>query len=249
MPTIRIRFAVVLLAALCCASLALAQDTFTFNGVATGYSMGANPDVYVSPYLATITNGSTQVYSGLAICDDFNDEIGWGESWTVQSETVGGSLSGSYFGSGVFNLSFMGLTVIGSSAYNAVAWLASQLVNPASYTNADTASELSYAIWSIFDPAAYNNLTATADQSLSQVQAAVKADITAALGDGTYTGPAVTIWTPTGYTPGAANAPQEFITVSTPEAPMLASLALDFGALLGIVFVVRRRVLKGRQAA
>ena len=231
----RLRNATIFLAGLCLAPLAIAQDTFTITGAnPDNYTMG---DVYVSPYEATITNGNNTIYSGLVICDDFTDEVSPPESWTADPSTVGSS------GTGLFGST-------NSADYNAVAWLADELMTGGTYNNQIQASILSFAIWTVFDPSAISYVTSiTADGttlSQSQVQADVNADISNALSLGTYTGPTATIWTPTNWS-GDNSRPQEFITIATPEASTIANLAVDLAALLFALFVLHRR--RGNAAA
>jgi hypothetical protein len=225
----QLRNVTIFLATLCLAPLALAQDTFTITGAnPDGYNMGG---VYVSPYEATITNSSGGVIdNGYVICDDFTDEVTPPESWTADPSTVGSG------GAGLFGAT-------NSADYNAVAWLADELMTGGAYNDPIQASELSFAIWTIFDPSAIDDVTGiTADGetlSQAQVQTAVNNDITHALSLGTYTGPTATVWTPTNWA-GDPGRPQEFVTVATPEASTLANLGVDLLALLVALFVLRR---------
>lgn len=136
----------------------------------------------------------------------------------------------------------------GLQAYNIVAYLADVLMTNEEYTQQIPAEELSYAIWTIFTPAtAYGNISGD-----TAVQTAVVGDITAAYAatDGglNYNGPTVTVSTPTSWAndPGR---PQEYLTIQTPEASAVAYLAVDFTTVLCVLFVVRRRILRGGQKA
>ncbi|MGD0669393.1 MAG: hypothetical protein ABSB23_17680 [Bryobacteraceae bacterium] len=218
----------ILLVILCFAPVALAQDTFTITGAnPDNYSMGG---VYVSPYQATIQNGGQTIYSGLVICDDFTDEVTVPETWTVDSSTVDSG------GSGLFGST-------SSADYNAVAWLADELLTGGTYNDQIVASELSFAIWTIFDPGAINYVTGIGALSAATVQAAVQGDIATALGEGTYTGPTVTVWTPTSWSSNVTR-PQEFLTVATPEASLAATLAVSLLSFAGLVFLMRRRLVR-----
>ena len=217
--------------AICLAPLALAQtDTFTItDSNPNGFTMGG---VYVSPYLGTVQSGNQTIFSGMVICDDFMDEVTVPESWTASASTVDSG------GTGLFGST-------SSTAYNEVAWLADTLLNNGNYNNRVAASELSFAIWEIFDPGASAYVTSVGSLTQSQVQSAVSGDITAAGKKGNYTGPTVTVWTPTSWK-GDPSRPQEFLTIQTPEAPTLANLGVDLGALLAVIFVLRRRIMRGR---
>ena len=130
-----------------------------------------------------------------------------------------------------------------------VAYLADELMTDGTYNNQTAAEELSYAIWTIFTPAtAYSNISGD-----SAVQLAVVNDIASAYtntaGGLDYSGPTVTVWTPTSWNGEPGSRPQEYLTIQTPEASTLAYLAVDFTTVLGLLFVVRRRILRGGQKA
>jgi len=242
----QVRFVSIFWATLCCAPLALAQgDNFTITGAnPDGYYLGNNPAVYVDPYTATVTGPGVN-YSGFVICDDYTDEVTVPESWTVDSSTIGaGGATNGLFQSDNYSytLGSQGFSYSGEQGYNMVAYLADELMTNENYNNQATADALSYAIWTIFTPSAYSNITGD-----TSVQAAVVQDIesawTNAGKNSDYSGPAVTVWTPTSWN-GDPSRPQEFLTVQTPEPPALASLAVDFTVLLGFLCVVRRRILR-----
>ncbi len=246
----RIRYVGIIWATLCCAPLALAQDSFTITGAnPDGYYLGNNPAVYVDPYTATVTGPGVN-YSGFVICDDYTDEVTVPENWQADSTTIGasGAADGLFeTGSYSYTLGTQHFSYSGAQGYNMVAYLADQLMTNGNYNNQTAADALSYAIWTIFTPSAYSNISGD-----SSVQTAVAQDIesawTNAGRNNNYSGPAVTVWTPTSWG-GDPRRPQEFLTVQTPEAPALATLAVDFTAVLGILFVLRRRSLRGRPTA
>jgi len=218
-------------ALVCCAPLAHA-DTFTL----TGANPNNNSDggVYVSPYQASINGGSPV----LVICDDFSDEVYVGETWNVQSPW---SVDQYTAGDGLFT---------GQTDYEEAAWLVLQLVG---FTDAANQAAISYAIWTIFDPSAINSYQVigspvhTPNQWITLAAAAVA---------GGYTGAGVTVWTPTDKTqttpngsvttcPAGANncgRPQEFLTVSTPDASAWSALAMSFLGLGALVVFFRRRI-------
>jgi len=244
----RVRYVGIFLAFLCVTLCAVAQDTFTITGAnPNNYSMDG---VYVSPYQGTVTNGSNPVYSGLVICDDFTDEVTVPETWQAEPSTVGaGGATNGLFESSSYSYTLLGNTFSysGAQGYNAVAWLADQLITNGNYNNQIQAAELSFAIWTVFDPGAINYVTGIGALTQSQVENQVVADIKTAFSDGAYTGPTVSVWTPTSWA-GDPSRPQEFLTVQTPEAPILANLAVDLTALLGAIFVMRRRQLRTKRA-
>jgi hypothetical protein len=110
-------------------------DTLTLTG-ATG---GSTDGIYVYPYEFTVTGpGGTEVNTILS-CLNFDREISFGETWTVDA----------------INLS----TIDPTSTYDGElgadyledAWLFNQYG-----TAAGTDSEIQFAIWSIMDPSAVN---------------------------------------------------------------------------------------------
>ena len=254
----RVRY-VSILSVLCFAPFAVAQDTFNLTGAnPNGFYLGNDPAVYVSPYSATITGASS--YTGYVICDDYSDEVTVPETWTADSSTVGanGAANGMWGGSSTtYSLSAAGIsttlpsTYTGVQGYNMVAYLADELMTDGNYNNVVAADALSYAIWTIFTPSAYSNISGDLVNNIN-IQSAVVTDIESAYtntGDGhDYSGPTVTVWTPTTPYPTQGR-PQEFLTIQTPEASALAYLAVDFTTVLGVLFVVRRRILRGRQGA
>src|SRR3954470_24005790 len=94
----------------------------TLVNAGPGYSDGS---YYVYPYNFSV-NGSSSLVS--LICNDFNDDINFGETWTANVYTMHDILGGS----GQMNPT-NGLVAAGqrSSAYEQSAWLFQQLVaNP-----------------------------------------------------------------------------------------------------------------------
>jgi hypothetical protein len=251
----RVRYVSILSMVLCFAPFAVAQPTFTLTAAnPNGFNLGNDPDVYVSPYSATITGSNP--YTGYVICDDFTDDVTLGESWTVDSSTIGTSgAANGMWDSGAnlhatYSLSGIISSYTGAQGYNMVAYLADELLTPANYNDEATADALSYAIWTIFTPGAFSNITGDMVNGVN-IQSAVVTDLNSAWANAglnsDYIGPTVTVWTPTNL--GEPGRPQEFLTIQTPEASALAYLAVDFTTVLGILFVVRRRILRGGQKA
>ena len=203
-------------ALLCCApSLFAEQANMVLTGVGDNGVLGG---IYVGPYVATINGVTTDV-----ICDDFVDESSVGEQWTANVSTLS-DLSKTKWGSSA------------SQQYQQVAWLSLQLMNPpTSCGNANCAGDIQYAIWEVFDPPSsgldpFDYLSGqdktNAQWWLSQAQqnyAGVD-----------YSNIAI-------YTPVNGGPPQEFVTVKTPEPPLVALLMVNLFGILALLFVYRRR--------
>jgi len=124
--------------------------------------------------------------------------------------------------------------------------------------NTETAGELSYAIWSVFDNSLYNSLNSTGSTgygSLTPTEvAAVDADVLNAqnLVAGATAGGTTnlnnisidgqSILSLTVYTPSPLSASQEFLTVNVAEPPSPLLLATDLLALAGLIVLARRRL-------
>jgi hypothetical protein len=250
----RVRYVSILSAIFCFAPFAVAQSTFTLTAAnPDGFSLGNNPDVYVSPYSATITGANP--YSGYVICDDYSDDVTVGETWTAESATLGsGGVTNGLF-EATKNNQLTGIltsSYSGAQGYNMVAYLADELMTNNTFnTNEVAADALSYAIWTIFTPGAYNNISGDTVNGIN-IQSVVVTDIQSAWANAgqnsNYNGPTVTVWTPTSWS-GQTGRPQEYLTIQTPEASALAYLAVDLTTVLGILFLVRRRILRGRREA
>lgn len=210
-----------------------------------GNSVGS---VDLSPYNLNVANPSTPTLTTLTslICDDFNDEIVVGESWTADVFTgsaIPTDIYDSAYGLGSDNSLYSLATL--TTDYQEIAYLASQLsVDPA-----DQAA-LSFAIWSILDPNQPDS-TITGDvASLNGTEQAAystflyNASSIANTSAGADYLANLTVYQPVaGTQTEGATAPQQFLTVTTPEASSPAILALDLLALFGAVFLLRRRIL------
>lgn len=187
-------------------------------------SMGG---VYVGPYTFTTSNGQTLQL----VCDDFKDDVTFGQHWTATTTTVS-SLSG---------VMFTGPNA--SQQYQEVAWLVGQMLMPANIGSAENVGDIQWAIWNIFDPGIgispsnpdpWGTLSQT-DQSnigswLSQAQSACGNS------NNPCTYPNFTIYTPplTGL-----GQPQEYFgMIPTPEP---SSLALLVSGMLALMLLVIRR--------
>jgi len=211
---------------LCFTGSALAQVNMTLTGVGTGAVMGG---VYVSPYVASINGVSSYV-----ICDDFTTDVWINDTWEANQYSlsdVGPT------GPQKFTAPDWSPYTI-QQEYDAAALLAEDVI--ANMWNATLAGEYSYAIWTLFDPAAINgyggnSLTSSQQSAVNSFRSAA---LTQAAG-GAGSGLDVSIYTPAkGYTS------QEFLVVSTPEASLAATLAIELMALGGLIFLMRRRLVK-----
>ena len=238
----------------CLVSVAWADDTLTVQNTAAGAIMGG---VYTSPYGITVNGTPT-----LLICDDFETDISLGYSWSANPTTLAQISS-----TAVSGLKFAGSPAIlaGTTAaedYATAAVLAAELMTLPNFgtpaENTETAGELSYAIWSVFDNSLYNSLNSTGSTgygSLTPTEvAAVDADVLNAqnLVAGATAGGTTnlnnisidgqSILSLTVYTPSPLSASQEFLTVNVAEPPSPLLLATDLLALAGLIVLARRRL-------
>ncbi|HEY1220185.1 MAG: hypothetical protein ABSE42_17905 [Bryobacteraceae bacterium] len=212
--------------ALCFTGSAVAQVNMTLTGVGNGFVMGG---VYVSPYVATINGVSTYI-----ICDDFTTDVSMDESWVANDNSLS-SVSSS--GPQKFTTSDWSPYTI-QQEYGAAAILAEDVMT--NMGNSTLAGEYSYAIWTLFDPSAIdgyggNNLTSGEQTAVNSFRSAA---LTAAASGGAA-GLDVSI-----YTPNPLTASQEYLVVTTPEASLPATLGVELFALVGVIFLMRRRLVR-----
>ena len=217
--------------ALCFATGASAQVNMTLTGLGTGYTMGG---VYVSPYVASIDGVSTYV-----ICDDFTTDISQGLSWSAYQWSLADVTSS---GPQKFTSPDWSPYTI-QQEYDAAAILAESLM--ANMWDPTLAGEYSYAIWTMFDPAAINGwggntLTSAQQTAVGNFR---NAALSQAAASGAPAGLKVSI-----YTPNPLTASQEFLVVNTPEPSLPATLGVEFAALIGVMFFMRRRLVRARVA-
>ena len=212
----------VLLLGVAGASTAAAQcaptsNNFCLDGVGNGNSLDG---IYVSPYHAIINGVPTYV-----ICDDFEDEVQVFESWTASSGTVGSSTVGLF---GPEN----------SAGYAKVASLSEQLIWNLPTLTSYQQDLLSYSIWAVFDPTGVQGwLDGHPGGGLTWSE--VSAEVASTPTTGNFSN--VTVYTPQGGQT-CCGRPQEFITVSTPEAPGIANIAADLLGLGALLLVFRRKL-------
>jgi hypothetical protein len=248
------------------AALAVSQPVATAQPVTVtlklisppgSFGNGANAGgIYLSPYYFSINGGSSVTP---LICDDFSDEITQGESWTATVTT--GQVPSANYGA----LSTGGTPT--QTEYEEIGYLASLLLTPptpttgaASTTGGPDQTALSYALWSILDPAldvpatlssylgssvGANGIleTTNVNSALANANAAA---VLAIAGTGTNYLNGLTIYQPVLGTQNiggtaVAGAPQQFVTYNAPEALSPTFLAFDLLALFVAVFLVRRR--------
>lgn len=233
-------------AVLACASATFAQSTtVTFTGEVNTSNFGG---VYVDPYTANVGGQSVVV-----LCDDFADEITPNESWTASIGSIG---PGGLTGSPLFGYNNLPSGETQTQLYQQVAYLATQLLQ--NVGNATEQAGLSYAIWqltyetgasptasSLGSPASIIANAVTTAGGLSNCPVcqvyynALQGLSTANLGSA-YS---FEILTPTSW-PSGDGRPQEFLTVSTPEASTIVMLGADLLGVLALAFFFRRRTLQ-----
>jgi hypothetical protein len=160
--TIR-RFWPAALLALCCGLPSAFAQTVNVNIYSAGSVV--SDGIYMSPYYATIKNGSTSTNSTI-ICDDFKDESYLNSAFSANlisfsslSSNLGSTLWGAALGSSAYTL------------YQEAAWLAEGLLNVVSQNPVNTVNEAyySFAMWAVMDPSEVLNwLKASGDWSACQ---------------------------------------------------------------------------------
>lgn len=227
------RVGIVIAVFLVFAAVGSAQYTMDLTGVGDGTSADG---VYVSPYTGSVWAGAytgggapttPSLYSGYLICDDFSDESYVGDVWNA-SATYANSLNGSEL--------FTGGNA--QQNYDAVAWLANQLLLSTNVNNATAQINYSFAIWDIMDGAS-TDPDGGASGLISQAFTAIQTP------SNIYTN--VVVFTPAPKTGVGQNVSQEFLMVNgpqiqTPEPASTAILGVDLlSALAGVFLVLRYR--------
>jgi len=197
-------------------------DTLTLTGVG-----GQNTDgVYVYPYDFTVTNSGGTTTDVAMSCLNFDREIYFNETWTVDAVSV-------------LSIGSSGLDGESQQAYLADAWLFNQY--PAAAGNAQQISDIQFAIWDIMDP-----LVATSGLSGfdTNAQNLVAAAIAAASGNTSYAATDLVYVPVAGGWPSSDGQPQIFMVDPAAATPEPSSLLLFATGLLGIAGLLRRRVLQ-----
>ncbi len=192
------------------------------NLTLTGAGNNVMDGVYVGPYYATV-NG---VANTTVICDDFADESVIGHSWAYTAN----------------NFSTLGNALWGNQLqnYESAAWLTLQMLAINGNPNSNTeVGYLSFAIWSLFDKAALNGLTATQLAGVNSWLAKIPQYLT----PGEFAN--IIILTPQNCTPGTCPG-QEFFEVM-PEGGSAAMYLLVAGlACFGAMRLRPRRYGSGQ---
>jgi len=212
---------------------AIAEVQMTLTGVGTGSVMGG---VYISPYVASIGGVPTYV-----ICDDFTTDVWVGDTWEANEYSLsdlGSSGPQKFTTPDWYYYTTQPVYYTIQQEYDAAALLAEEVI--VNMWNPTLAGEYSYALWTLFEPAAINGYGG--NPLTSAQQTAVNTLRTEALANafnGEASGLNVSIYTPAkGYTS------QEFLVVSTPEASLPATLAVELSALVGVILLMRRRLVR-----
>lgn len=138
------------------ASLAGLADTVNLKllNESPGYTGGGG--YYVYPYNFTVTPVGGSSSQASLLCDDFNDDIINGESWTANVNSLQAIAANNSLGQMTANTSIAGLTST-TQAYYEAAWLFGQLgANPTE----QHAASINYAIWQLFSTSALGNTPA-----------------------------------------------------------------------------------------
>ncbi|MGB6451564.1 MAG: PEP-CTERM sorting domain-containing protein [Steroidobacteraceae bacterium] len=231
--TLRLPLAVAALIATAPVFATPAPYTLTLTGVGDGANNGS---VYYSPYVGNIKNAAgTIIYSGYLICDDYTDESYVNSAWGANETSAANLNGGELFAGETYTL---GTHVYDTQQmYDAVSYLANELLEPTNVTNSANQGNLSFAIWDIMDS------TAPTSDGSSGSAAVVTSDIDAAftqVSDG-YVGSNVEV-----YTPDPLHASQEFLVVNGPSVPEPSSLTLLALGLAAMGWVAVRR--RGQRA-
>jgi hypothetical protein len=209
--------------------------TFTLTGPGSNGTVTENngTGVYVGPYVATV-DGVANVQ---VVCDDFADETFINESWTTNttnfSSTGLSSSTNEYYSGGTNGGSLTQL-----QAYQQVAWLSEQLMNPSNTTATDAAIQL--AIWQIFDSSTLSNFTTNESGDVTAANSWLALAAAQTYTPGEFSNVQILSYAAGSAITGQSNGrPQEFILV-TPEPASALLLLIVFCALGGAMAYSRK---------
>jgi len=217
-------------------ALATPSYNFTLTGVNGNYLGG----VYTSPYYASIKDGDGNVIGvGVAvICDDFATDSYVGQSFWATATSVASLHGGT-------EVKFdQGNATQQQTDYATAAFLVGEILaeDQTTLTGAHNAEVLSFALWSLFDT--NPNVLGSIGGYASEASAALTFAQNHAL-DYTQYGD-VQVWTPS----PDQHVSQEFLTVGIhppgmAEPSSVGILCIDFLAVGGLIYLVRRRMARG----
>lgn len=148
-------------------------DTVVFgdggSNVGSGY--------YLSPYTGTITPTGGQTSTIALYCDDFNDEVTNGQTWSANVTSVLSlNLSNTLFG--IMNPNPNGPA--GNTLYEEEAYLATQIQNNFAVNNLGAIEDIQDAMWVLTDSPSnpYNPVPNNSDPTVQSWLAAAKLDAT-----------------------------------------------------------------------
>jgi hypothetical protein len=204
--------------------------------------------VYTSPYTATIAG----VAGVKVICDDFFDDSYIPETWTtyvtnLTDLTTNSSLvkfQGSNYGTAV------GVSLSQTQAYATAAVLAQELMaqNQSTTAGQTAAGELSFAMWGLFDSAAFNSISGSnLTNAKNDLKSAASYVTTNNLTASSFSNVTLYSYNGGGTTCNGGTCPpppQEFVVVNMPEPSTIALFALDLSAVAGLFVFIRRRAAR-----
>jgi len=212
--------------------------TFVSGGPYPGYG-----GVLVDPYSADVGPVGGPAVLTTVQCDDWQDEVYDGETWTATVTNVSGLAGGTPLFKG-------NSTYSTQQVYDAVAYLASEVLQSARISDTAGEANYSYAMWYLtcqYTQSPQTNCTSDVLSNDSANQATIISLANYALNNATTaSGLGWQILTPS--SPGVLNgvteqkAPQEFL-IYTPEPASAALAGIGVLGLLGFALVFRRRLV------
>lgn len=208
-----------------------------FVDVGPGNYDGSLSNFYVYPYNFSIDNSPTLVS---LMCDDFNDDIYFGETWQANRY----KLSDIIAGNGQMTPSAGSLAGLNNQsrtrAYEEAAWLFEEL--NADPTKANSVG-INHTVWALFANTPFANNAVI--QSWFTAASNATNGLTDAQAEHLFSN--IDFYTPIPNTQSTGGRPQEFIGASGPSiqnVPEPAGLTLLLPGLLGLGSIVRRKVQK-----